>query len=299
LVGPSSSNASSQSNIEQRVHHEGLEFLSRMGQRDVYDACAVFNQKFPELRFLHLPTVSSAYRLLDGSTTEDQDSIASDLLLASIIALCAPLMESSDLLPPKDQIMRRVRHRVFELGLSDLKTVQTLLVLSMFEWGMGNWREAWVTSGMAIRTMQTLLRPESSTALHNLEWQIYNRTLWSCFVMDRLIISGVPQPTTLSCDKLHTCWPSSEEDFIFGASAINPYPAKAGNDLLSNMSGDMAHYFDTLIRGFDIWARILGWITSGGRRLPGMDIPLITHGLPNRPGSCFMKNCEHGEFNRN
>jgi hypothetical protein len=246
-----------------------------MGPHNVYNACAVFHQKFPELRFLHLPTASSAHHLLDRPKTEgQQDSIASSLLLASVIALCAPMMESSVLLPPTDQIMEMIQHRVSKLRSPDLKTVQILLVVSMFRWGMGEWREAWMTSGMAIRTMQTLLRPESSTKLQDLDWQTYNRTLWSCFIMDRLIISGVPQPTTLSCDKLHTCWPSSEEDFVFGATPTGLYPARAGDDLLKQMPGDMAHYFNMLARGFDIWARILGWITSGGRRLPGMDLPI-------------------------
>jgi hypothetical protein len=273
-VATSSSTASLQFEIEQPPRHDGLGFLSQMGQHEVHDACAVFNQKFPELRFLHLPTVLSDHCLLDMSITEgQQDSIALSLLLASVIALCAPMIKSSVLLPLTDQIMKTVQDRVSELGIPNLKTVQILLVLSMFKWGMGKWREAWITSGMAIRTMQTLLRPQSSTKVQNPDWQIYNRTLWSCFIIDRLIISGVPQPTTLSYEKLDTYWPSSEEDFIFGAPVTSLYPARAGDNLLSHMSGDMAHYFNTLVRGFDIWARILGWITSGGRRLPGMDLP--------------------------
>ncbi|KAH7414566.1 hypothetical protein DE146DRAFT_39401 [Phaeosphaeria sp. MPI-PUGE-AT-0046c] len=271
---PSSPNTNPQVENGQGAHNDGFEFLSNMGQHDVYKACSVFNQKFPELRFLHLPTASSTYFLLDGAQHDDEkDSIATELLLASIIALCAPMIESSVLLPPTDVIMGNVRHQTFNLRSPGPKTVQTLLVLSIFEWGMGNWREAWVISGMAIRTMQTLLRPESSTAPHSLDRQILNRTVWSCFVMDRLVISGVPQPPTLAYDKLHICWPSSEEDFIFGTPANKFYLAGAGDGLLDHMSGDMAHYFDTLVRGFDIWARILGWITGGGRRRPGMNLP--------------------------
>lgn len=104
--------------------------------------------------------------------------------------------------------------------------------------------------------------------------QSSNHTLWSCFIIDRLLFSGRLQPATLFFHLLHTFWPSSEEDFVFSQLPGEPILTDSGQGLLDNMRGNMANYYNTLVRGFDIWSRILRFIVTGGRRLPGMHLPV-------------------------
>lgn len=143
----------------------------------------------------------------------------------------------------------------------------------MHEWGTGHSCQAWVTCGTAIRTMQALLTHEPSKLTHPQKWQIFNRTLWSCYVMDRMVVSGVPQPNMLTCEALHTSWPSPSGDIAFGIVRANMTPGRSRDQLLRDMTGNMLHGYDAIVRGFDIWARILNMITSGGRRFPNINTP--------------------------
>jgi hypothetical protein len=49
------------------------------------------------------------------------------------------------------------------------------------------------------------------------------------------------------------------------------------------MPGNMANSYNVLVRGFDIWARILQWVISGGRFLPDMSLPANCPWNPTSP----------------
>ncbi|KAH7346090.1 fungal-specific transcription factor domain-containing protein [Pyrenochaeta sp. MPI-SDFR-AT-0127] len=278
---PTSINTLSQSSQDTTLQHEtvwrsfdSLEFLFNIDRADILEACTKFNQKFPELRFLHLPTILNAVRGLKGAGDASRESSSKlQLLLTAIVAVHVSMTKGKSTLPTADQIVSKVWLHVALLEPPDLVVVQTLLVLSMFEWGKGNGHKAWMISGMAIRMMQSLLVADPSASQSPAELQSSNRTLWSCFIIDRLVFSGRPQPVTLSYHSLHTFWPSSDEDFVFSQLPCEPVLADSGQGLLENMRGNMAYYYNTLVRGFDIWSRILRFIVSGGRRLPGMHLP--------------------------
>ncbi|KAJ4331515.1 hypothetical protein N0V87_009096 [Didymella glomerata] len=53
------------------------------------------------------------------------------------------------------------------------------------------------------------------------------------------------------------------------------------------MTGDILHCYDAVVRGLDIWARILKWITSGGRRLPNLNKPENHPWVPGSPWKAF------------
>jgi hypothetical protein len=91
--------------------------------------------------------------------------------------------------------------------------------------------------------------------------------------MDRMIYCGKTQPFTLSISSLDTHWPVAEDDFAFGEGGNRVHAREDGNGLLDCMDRDMKNYYSILTRGFDIWARILVWVVSGGRRIPGMCLP--------------------------
>lgn len=150
-----------------QVSFDSLDFPSSIDRADILQACTNFNQKFPELRFLHLPTISSAVRGLKGNIDASRGGSSKwQLLLAAILAVHVAMTKGKSTLPPADQIASKVWHHTAVLEPPDLMTVQTLLVLSMFEWGRGNGHKAWMISGMAIRMMQSLLvadRPPSQS----------------------------------------------------------------------------------------------------------------------------------------
>jgi len=107
--------------------------------------------------------------------------------------------------------------------------------------------------------------------------------------MDRMMVSGIPQPNMLTCEALHTPWPSSGEDFAFGTVRASILPARSGDKLLRDMTGDMSHCYDAVVRGFDIWARILNWIITGGRRLPDMSTPDNSPRVSESPWNVFYE----------
>jgi hypothetical protein len=251
-------------------------------------ACKAFIDAFPELGFLHLPTIvvwSSEITTLDVNVMQGVQPM--HLLLASVTTVYASMTRGASKSPLTESTMSRIRSQVFESEISSLIHVQTLLVVSMHEWGKGHSRQAWVTCGTAIRTMQTLLTHEPSKSTHPQEWQIFNRTLWSCYIMDRMIVSRVSQPNMLTCEALHTPWPSSSANFAFGTVGANMESARSSGQLLRNMTGDILHCYDTVVRGLDIWARILKWVTSGGRRLPNLNKSENHPWVPGSPWKTF------------
>jgi hypothetical protein len=60
----------------------------------------------------------------------------------------------------------------------------------------------------------------------DLQLECLNRTFWSCYVMDRLIVCGKPQPLTLPLDDMEIRWPVGQRDFAFGHIPERPYPTK-------------------------------------------------------------------------
>lgn len=144
------------------------------------------------------------------------------MLIASIVVVYFSMTKSNSDVLKVHQMANRFWYQVAMLDSSDLAAVQALLVLSIYEWRVGNGYKAWMIVGVAIRIMQSLLLADPSKPKSPAKLQSYNRTLWSCFVMDWLYFSGIPQPVTLSCDSLHTFWLSSEVDFLFGHSPSKP-----------------------------------------------------------------------------
>jgi hypothetical protein len=150
----------------------------------------------------------------------------------------------------------------------DIYTVQALIVLAIYEWGNGKPRQAWTYSGMAIRSMQLISSMADSEKSTELQQEIYNRTFWSCFVLDRLIFCGKPQPPALPLALIDIHWPSKETDYAFGLSGVKSYPNESVGMQFASAVECIDSYFALLTRGFDIWAEILKWIVSGGRRHP-------------------------------
>ena len=122
-------------------------------------------------------------------------------------------------------------------------------------------------AGMATRMMQllnTLPKPEEVTPLQH---ECLNRTFWGCYVIDRLIVCGKPQPLTLPLESMEIHWPIGQRDFAFGQAESRVYPRTTAPD---DMCEDMDGYYRLLIEGYEVATQILRWVTSGGRRRPNV-----------------------------
>ncbi len=116
---------------------------------------------------------------------------------------------------------------------------------------------------MAIRSMQMLNVTQKGGQAKDLHSEICNRTFWSCFVMDRLVFSGKPQPLALPLSSMKVHWPIGQRDFAFGGTSSRTYP----HDINDGTGlGDLDGFYTLLVQGYDIWARVLSWIARGGRR---------------------------------
>lgn len=120
---------------------------------------------------------------------------------------------------------------------------------------------------MATRMMQLLCAMHKPTDLTDLQLECLNRTFWSCYVMDRLVVCGKPQPLTLPLDSMEIHWPVGQRDFAFGQASVRTYPNRTN---VNTPCDDMDDYYKLLVQGFDIWAQILQWVTGGGRRRPDL-----------------------------
>ncbi len=139
--------------------------------------------------------------------------------------------------------------------------------------------------GTAIRMMQSLEAMNNQKKLSELNKEIYNRTFWSCFIMDRLVLCGQSQSFTLPLKQMHIHLPIGEQDFAFGQPSDSP-------SYIDNISGNthnsIDHSYSILVRGFDIWARILKWVIKGGRRQPGMTSIANCPWSPESPWRCLF-----------
>lgn len=116
-----------------------------------------------------------------------------------------------------------------------------------------------------------------------------NRTLWACFIMDRMISSGTYNPPMLplaEMDKLRVLRPLSAVEFTFGADLTSQANNReqilpTAQDVHATLL-DITQSYEVIVSGFDIWALVMTFVYNDGRRAPGMCAP---HNCPWVPGS--------------
>lgn len=238
----------------------------------------VFNEKFPEIPFLHMSSFRKSVRSLieDEKQGPETQAAHSRRKFGRATALYAALIAVT--LPIIDPDMKRAEYATLAKQIvsaddaADIYQVQALIVLAIYEWGDGKPYRAWIYSGMAIRLVQligSITNPEKTTKLQQ---AIHNRTFWSCFVLDRLVFCGKPQPPALPLASIDTHWPSLDTDFAFGTSGVKSYPGLSLDESPIFIVEDIEGYFALLVQGIDIWSDILKWVVSGGRRHPDVVI---------------------------
>jgi hypothetical protein len=102
-----------------------------------------------------------------------------------------------------------------------------------------------------------------------------NRTLWSCFVIDKLLSCGRQRPAMMHMDDITIHLPIAERDFAFDVESPQhvTFRELMDNSTLFKSHGSIEYQYSIIIRGINIWAKIHSYIVNGGRRQPGqMDL---------------------------
>ncbi|OGM47194.1 hypothetical protein ABOM_003899 [Aspergillus bombycis] len=243
------------------------------------DAFYVFLRHFPEFGFFHQPTFCI---LLDKGAIPT-------LLLCSILALSARFMPELANLhgsPEKasEYFANYTRQNIMSHAMTamDIHTGQTLLMLSLYDWGNGDGSRAWVYNGMATRIVHGVYAQAKESAkmdmssFKNSRLEEACRTVWACFLLDSMIGCGKCQASNFSMSTGKIPLPSGEDDFAFGNSPSSRPTFMEAWDFETNdyhpqnlslpdkMGCD--HSLVLIVQGFHIWQAISSWVSTGGRR---------------------------------
>lgn len=169
------------------------------------------------------------------------------------------------------------------LSKPSLEGIQALLMLALYEWGQTKGLSAWVHVGIATRLAQSMglpyvddprpRTPKQNGASKSLptegptEKEIWRRTWWSCFIMDRMLSAGKCRPTMIDVDKLRVQLPRAEDQFLFVRPAE---PGFLSTRWLGENSpaevNDGGNVLSCYIRLVEIFGRFSEWSYAGGRR---------------------------------
>ncbi|KAE8451704.1 hypothetical protein EG329_003161 [Mollisiaceae sp. DMI_Dod_QoI] len=186
------------------------------------------------------------------------------------------------------------------ISTPSLENIQALLMLGLYDWGQTRGMSAWLYVGLAIRLAfpmglafeddpdkllsstlmsrdsrgitrtATIIKSSATPREDAIEKEVRRRTLWSCFIMDRMLGAGKERPTMITVDMLRVQLPCSDDQFLFVHNVktgfLNSYwldGTAVDNELTSvNDDGVLSRY----IRLVDIFGRLSEWSYAGGRR---------------------------------
>ena len=199
-----------------------------------------------------------------------------------------------------------------------VERVQAFLMLGLYEWtrnGPQGGVRAWMYVGVAIRMAQALRlgfgdtvaqnnnttkgnnnpndrvrlrnkrmnKPDGSTSDWIIEREIRRRTMFSCFILDRLLAVGDDRASMISSSDLHIQLPCSEVAFDLASDVYTGF-LNDPEDLSQQgkrMSGDDS-VLSRFVKLVDLWGEITRYSFSGGRATEGDRRPWDS-------GSTFMR----------
>jgi hypothetical protein len=179
------------------------------------------------------------------------------------------------------------------LARPSLEKIQGLLMLGLYEWGQTRGVSAWLYAGIAVKLAQVMelgyeddldrtVSPFAQNARREgagrqsgsredaTEREVRRRTLWSCFIMDRMLAAGKGRPTMMEVDKLRVQLPCSDDQFLFVRNVRTGYLSTRwlqGTPLEHEVhSIDDDGVLSRYIRLVEIFGRFSEWSYAGGRR---------------------------------
>lgn len=178
-----------------------------------------------------------------------------------------------------------------------LDNIQALLMLGLYEWGQSRGLTGWVYVGIAIRLAQAvglwleddpehrIIRPTTIGTGANtspepkdeiIKKEVRRRTLWSCYILDRMLSAGKARPNMLSSDRLRVFLPCPDQSFSFGMVSPPSFldtnwleHGKKHSSPVGNDDGALSRY----IRLLNIFGKLSEWSYAGGRRTEGTTPP--------------------------
>ncbi|RKF57850.1 putative transcriptional regulatory protein PB1A11.04c [Erysiphe neolycopersici] len=288
--------------VSQRIREDVLD--SPILTRKVWDELfELFKLHFStEMPFLHPPTFRN--RMRQAAMPRDPNFVPADLeegrvLLLGVLTLTArfhpglashhspngldPLAASEFYAAPlANALGPTIRH----LSRPSIENVQALLMLGLYEWSQTRGLSAWLNVGMAIRLAFSLglayiddpghrSSYDSRTPLPSthpregaMEKEVRRRTLWSCFIMDRMLSAGRNRPTMITIDKLAVQLPCSDDQFLFVHNG--PTSFLSPRWMTPNEKNDPAQDEGVLscyLRLVGIFGDLSEWLHTGGRKV--------------------------------
>jgi hypothetical protein len=278
--------------------------LTRKVWDEIYE---IFKLHFStEMPFLHPPTFRNRMRQASyprDPTIPSMDTQDGKALLLGVLTLTARFhpeliahhSRSGRPSPPLDasEYYATALKAAFgpagsNLASPSLDGIQALLMLALYEWGQTRGLSAWVYAGIAIRLAQSLgLAYEDDTDTRTLkpnyrrnappltdreeaiEKEVRRRTLWSCFVMDRMLSAGKYRPTMIASDKLRVQLPCTDDQFLFVHNVRTSFLTTdwlEGEDLAKANSAQDEGVLSRYLRLVEIFGRFSEWSYAGGRR---------------------------------
>ncbi|KAK1689351.1 fungal-specific transcription factor domain-containing protein [Colletotrichum godetiae] len=300
--------ATPSSGLEYRDGKQELDHhLEQVPKDVVYIALEAFWRKFPELRVIHPSSFMKSF----GSNCPRE----SKALLATVLAMTKTQKPDSDRL--RSQILfpseRYASYACDVLAACilqppDVKVIQALLILTLYEWGTRDFHKAWMHCGIAIRMMQLLhssrvapfpLEIPHRSEPNSLTPAIETRTFWACFIMDCMVSSGTYNPRVLpkqEMAKLNVPRPPTSTEFALGPGS-SAQAEGAGENFTSSGTAtsvylDLDQSFGVMADGFDIYSDIMAFVFNDGRKAPGMCLPENCPWVPTSPVACWRRRLE-------
>ncbi|PKS12662.1 hypothetical protein jhhlp_000870 [Lomentospora prolificans] len=156
-----------------------------------------------------------------------------------------------------------------------------LMILGLHEFGTCHGGRSWALGGQAIRMAFALqlhkdlehdpLRFGGQSELSFVDREIRRRTMWACFLMDRLNSSGTDRPMFVREETLKIPLPVKEQYFQLDMPASTEtltgevvHPLGTDEDSLGDPKKNMgvAAY---MVRTIALWGRIINYLNQGGK----------------------------------
>ena len=227
--------------------------------------------------FLHKPS------FMHNLDHRDPSALDEDALLLIMCALgdmfCAQNNDDEDGLPGKTPSRRaqwtsRAQHLLYaQMGRMSAENLMAAVLLQDYAIRMADWGTAFMLSGLIARMTQALqinlehstdvlcqnpsLRPDASTK------ESRRRLMWSCYIADSLIGSGVDQLTLIREEDMKIQLPCSERNFLHQSPCItellspNTVLAFAPSRQTSSSPGDHLGIRARYLRHISIRRRVL------------------------------------------
>ncbi|UQC86513.1 fungal specific transcription factor domain-containing protein [Colletotrichum lupini] len=285
--------ATPSSGLEYRDGRQEMDHhLEQIPKDVVYIALEAFWRKFPELRVIHPSSFMKSF----GSNCPRE----SKALLATVLAMTKTQKPDSDRL--RSQILfpseRYASYACDVLAACilqppDVKVIQALLILTLYEWGTRDFHKAWMHCApfpleIPQRSEQNSLTPAIET-----------RTFWACFIMDCMVSSGTYNPRVLpkqEMAKLNVPRPPTSTEFALGPGS-SAQAEGAGENFTSSGTAtsvylDLDQSFGVMADGFDIYSDVMAFVFNDGRKAPGMCLPENCPWVPTSPVACWRRRLE-------